>query len=107
MSNKKVKVQWAVSLDEIPSVMKELFYRALNHFNHIDLINNVETSIAQNNVEIQLTLIDKLRREMALFDERLSDIYYQLFAYQSEIMDERRKEMLSNQNLQEDLSSKK
>ena len=107
MTNKKVKVQWAIDINELPNVMKELFYRALNHFNYQDLSKAIEDNITQENIHKQLDSIDKLRREMALFDERLSDIYSQLFAYQSHILEEKRQEMLSSRQEKDDYSSPK
>jgi DNA-directed RNA polymerase specialized sigma54-like protein len=107
MTNKKVKVQWAIDIEELPSVMRELFYRALNHFNYHDLISAIEDNITQENIHKQLNSIDKMRREMALFDERLADVYSQLFAYQSHLLEEKRQEMLSIKQEEDDYSSPK
>ena len=72
----RVKISYGVEIEEIPEELEELF-RYVSDKSRISMkqMQQVETFLADDEIESAMYLVEKLRRGLALMDNRLNDIH--------------------------------
>jgi|5B_taG_2_1085324.scaffolds.fasta_scaffold23298_1 hypothetical protein len=72
----RVKISYGVEIEEIPEELEELFrYVSDKSRSSMKQMQQVETFLADDEIESAMYLVEKLRRTLALVDNRLADIH--------------------------------
>ena len=72
----RVKISYGVEIEEIPEELEELFrYVSDKSRTSMRQMEQAETFLADEEIESAMYLVEKLRRTLALVDNRLADIH--------------------------------
>lgn len=71
----RVKISYGAEIDEVPEEVEQLFTYVSEKTRALKTqTEHIEDALDQEDVEIALPLIDKMRRTLASIDQRLADI---------------------------------
>ena len=71
----RVKISYGADIEEVPEEVEQLFTYVTEKVKNIKVqTEHIEDALAEEEIDMALPLIDKMRRTLASLDQRLSDI---------------------------------
>ena len=71
----RVKISYGAELEEVPKELDQLFSYISERVEYVKVQTEyIEDALAEEEIDIALPLIDKMRRTLGSMDQRLSDI---------------------------------
>lgn len=71
----RVKISYGADIDEVPEEMEQLYTYVSEKVRALKTqTEHIEDSLAEEQIDLALPLIDKMRRTLSSIDQRLSDI---------------------------------
>ena len=71
----RVKISYGANIEEVPEEIEQLFRYVSEKTNSLrKQAEHIDNALAEEEIDLALPLIDKMRRTLSILDSRLSDI---------------------------------